>query len=48
MSTVPPERQTSERFAIGIAIRREVADSVQIAQALFKEIDGESDGRNER
>ncbi len=48
MSTVPPKRETSGKFAIGIAIRSEVAGSVQIAQALFKEIDGESDGRKER
>ena len=34
MSAAPPERETSERFDIGIAIRREVAGSAYVDQAL--------------
>ena len=57
MSAAIPERETSEKFATGIAIRREVAggtgiaaaiDSVRIAQALFEEIDGKSDEGDEK
>ncbi len=34
MSAAPPEQQTSEKFATGIAIRRKVAGSAYVDQAL--------------
>jgi 4-carboxymuconolactone decarboxylase len=34
MSAAPPERQTSKKFDIGIAIRREVAGSEYVDQSL--------------